>query len=108
MNDLEPAREILTELVIPFCIGASAAIARLGKHGWLGLANFCRELVLCCFYGIVMYWLLDLADIPLSVKFGITGAGVYCLLEIGDAVFERMKKLIQSFEISDVLGRKGQ
>lgn len=106
MNNLEPVREILTELVIPFCIGASAAIARVGKHGWLGLANFGRELVLCCFYGIVMYWLLDLVDIPLSVKFGITGAGVYCLLEIGDALFERMKKIIQNFEPSDFFGRK--
>lgn len=102
MNNLQAAREILLDLVLPLSIGGSAALAYVGRHGWPGLLRFARLLVLCCFYGVVMYWILEIVDVPLSVKFGITGGGVFCLLELGDAIFERAKRLIEKFEISDL------
>lgn len=103
MNDFSEAVNVLAESSIPLAIGAGAAVARIGKHGWLGFAHFMREMSLCCFYGVVMYWILELADMPLAVKFGITGGGSYAFLELGDAIFERLKTIIMNFELADVL-----
>lgn len=106
MTDPESAKQVLVDMAVPLSIGGSAAVAYVGKHGWPGLRKFLRILVLCCFYGIVMYWLLELVDVPLQVKFGMTGGGTYCFMELGDIIFERLKRLIQNFEPSDFFGRK--
>lgn len=107
MTDPEMAWQALIDCAVPVAIGSSAALAYVGKHGWPGLPRFLRLLTLCCFYGVVMYWLLELVDVPLSVKFGITGGGTFCFLELGDVIFERLKKLIERFELADLWGRRG-
>lgn len=107
MTDPEMAWQALVDLGVPLTLGGSAAVAYVSRHGWPGLPKFVRILFLGFFYGVVMYWMLELVDVPLSVKFGMTGTGTICLLELGDVIFERAKKLIEKFEISDLWRRRG-
>lgn len=103
MNEINSAMTVLADLLVPLCLGFAVAVVRIAEHGWRGFANFMGELTLSCFYGLIMYWLLELAQLPPNVKYGITGGGVYIFLKMGNVIFARLEKLIADFQLKDFL-----
>lgn len=102
MKDILNGIEAFT-LVLPIILGITAAVAQLCKHGWLGLSHFIRELVLCCFYGVLIFWMMDLWNLPPTVNAAITGGGSYALLNLGNTIFAKLERMINEFQISDIL-----
>lgn len=105
MKDAFEGFEILATATFPFFLGIASAIANIARHGWKGFRSFLGKLALSGFYGVVMFWSLDLYDLPPTVKAAVTSGGAYALLELGDALFLRLETIIQNFELSDILGR---
>lgn len=97
MKDWLQGFEIFSNALLPTALAVAACIARQAHHGWQGVRVFVRELIICSFMGVVIFWGLDYADFPPTVDAAITSGGAFASLTIIDAVMDKLMDLIRNW-----------
>ena len=97
MKDWLQGFEIFSNALFPTVLAIIACIARQAHHGWQGVRVFVRELIICSFMGVVIFWSLDYADFPPTVDAAITSGGAFASLTIIDAVMDKLVALIRDW-----------
>lgn len=99
MKDIFEGFDIFARAFLPFVLGFGACLARQAHHGWQGVRTFIRELITCCFMGIVVFWGLDYYDLPQTVDAAITSGGAYAGMVLLDAITARCISIVRDFNV---------
>lgn len=97
MKDIWQGFEVFSNALFPTVLAILSCIVRQAYYGWKGVRVFIRELIICSFMGIVIYWSLDYADFPETVDAAITSGGAFASLPIIDAMLTKVIDIIKSF-----------
>lgn len=102
MNDIFKDFEIFGMALLPFVLSIGACLTRQARHGWQGVRNFIKELIICSFMGIIIYWGLDYFNLPPTVDAAITSGCSYASLVLLDALTDKMASFVRGFHVPGV------
>lgn len=98
-NEIWAGFELCNKIIWPLCLSVAGCLARHAHHGWKGVRQFVRELILCCFFGIIIFWALDFVDYSEEVKAAIISGGSFASITLVDVILDKLTHIIRNIHI---------
>lgn len=99
MKNFLQSFEIFSSVTSAIVIGILASIAKQAHHGWQGFWNFIRELVICCFVGMILGWGLEGSGYSQGLQYAIIAGGSFSAGTLIDPLFKKIISMINEFDL---------
>lgn len=102
MTDYLQDFEVFGVAVLPLILGTVAALVRQAQYGWRGVGRFIRELVICCFMSVIIFWGLDYFALQPTVKCAISTGCSFASMTLIEALTAKITRVIRDYRVPGV------
>lgn len=102
MTDLFKDFEVFGLAVLPMLLGFAACLVRQAQYGWRGVGRFIRELTICCFMSVIVFWGLDYFALQPSVKCAISTGCSFMSMTLIEALTAKIMRVIRDYRVPGV------
>ena len=94
--------EVFGLSLLPMLLGAIACLVRQAQYGWRGARQFLRELVICCFMSVLVFWGLDYFTLAPTVQSALSTACAFSSMTLIEALTKKLTRVIRDYRVPGV------